>query len=193
MVNGCIDYNDSFNYTKVLKELIRTLGDIFQINTQPELHFQQVEQKTYGFSRDYISKSTDYISKLWQKFVGMLKEGWEMIKEFIVKPDRVVKQWLYSDTVLDRIINNISKEIFISSTKFSTEIESIEMTEAYKDDPFKEIEIDVKVPEEMDICKLNAFWDYVGDKVDTIIDNEQFIDPIKANEIKERLLIVVSK
>lgn len=115
------------------------------------------------------------------------------MKEFIVNADNVVKRWLYSDSVLETVINNISQEIFISSTKFGTKIESIEMTEAYENDSLKEIEIDIKVSADTDINVLTRFWDYIGEKVDIIIDNLQFNDSTKAKEIKDRLLIVVSE
>ena len=181
------NYNGSFNYTNdVFSEIMQLLKKLLKMNAQPELHFQEVEQKTYGFS-------TDNLSEIWQKFIGMLKEGWEMIKEFIVKADSTVKRWLYSDSVLDRVINNISEEIFLSSTKFGAKIESIELKEAYKDHSYEEIEIDIKVPKEMDINKLNDFWDYVGTNVSKSIDNELFTDSEKEMEIREKLLVVVSQ
>ena len=179
-------FNDSSNVINELQNLFSMIKEYLSWNNQNELKFQETEQKTY-------ESFTDSFSEMLNKVAEIIRTNWEMMKEYIVKADNVVKRWLYADNVLDRVINTISQEIYISSAQFDTTIESIKMKEAYENDSLKEIEIVVKVSADMDINKLTQFWDYIGEKVDTIIDIERFSDTIKAKEIKERLLIVVSE
>ena len=187
MINGNVStFQDFSNINTDIQNLLSMIKDILRCNKHSDLQFQETEQKTYG-------SFTDSISELWQKLSELLKKSWEKMKDFIVKVDNVVKKWLYSDNVLDRVINIISREIYISSAKFDTQIESINLSEAYENDSLQEIEIKVKVPEDMDINKLTQFWDYLGEKIDKIIDIEKFNDPIKAKEINNRLLVVVSE
>ena len=110
----------------------------------------------------------------------------------LIKDDKVIS-WLNSDPTLNNVVDRISDNIVESAKGFETNITQVSMSEAHKDNSLEEIEIEIKVPEEMDMYELNDFWDDVGDKVDLILEKEASINHTKAQEIKERLLIVVIK
>jgi len=138
----------------------------------------------------YENKALEY--SLSFKNMVNLKKRKELDKLPLIKDTQVVN-WLDSDPDLNNVVHIISDNIIESAKEFETTILRIEMSEAHLDHPFEEIEIDVKVPRQTDIYKLNEFWENIGDRTDTILDNESIIDSAKAQEIKERLLIVVSK
>lgn len=154
-----------------------------------ELGFQRIGEGTFDilvYIWDQINKfaeilSLEMVQKTGKKDFGLMA----------IKKDNVVKSWLNLDTLLDRVVNNISEEIVSSSAKFDTEIESIELKEAYEDCPYEEIEMDIKVSEGMDIDKFNDFSDHVGMNIGKLIDREIFTNPEKEIEIRQRLLIVV--
>lgn len=116
----------------------------------------------------------------------------ELIPLSLIKDDKVIS-WLNSDPTLNNVVDRISDNIVESAKGFETNITQVSMSEAHKDNSLEEIEIEIKVPEEMDMYELNDFWDDVGDKVDLILEKEASINHTKAQEIKERLLIVVIK
>jgi hypothetical protein len=157
-----------------------------------DLDFQKIGEGTFdrilGYILDQLNKYAELLS-----FEMVQKTGKTDFDLMTIKKDNIVKNWLNLDTALDKVVSNISEEIVSSSAKFDTDIESIELKEAYEDCPYKEIEIDVKVSEEIDINKFNDFSDYVGINVGKLLDKELFTSHEKEIEIRQRLLIVLSQ
>jgi len=92
------------------------------------------------------------------------------LSHLAIKKDSVVQDWFISEPILDDAVTRVSNEIINFADNSGIKLQGIEIKEAYKDHPYKEIEIEIKVTKDLAFDDLDEFWDNAGKEVSKIID-----------------------